>query len=598
MDRPDESRTINLFEQLSGYLDPPVISLSDPDLSVLLRRLGSSDTPSNRWIIELGLSASGFNRFRQRLRSDQLESLLRSTNLRLPGPLSPALSTTVALQDDPRDLSPYQRAATLIFGAYSLYHSLRLAELKPDQFQDHASEMGLYPNLFSTSLIVDHKTPRLFKGVFEPQITLLIRGHLYLLLLGDLKTETWVESLAAAIEKLAVQVAPLTSNEMSPGILTAADTRTQQRIFAQLAHDPIDAPILRRMRRSYLTVCLDLESFPDSLEEAARLTHSTNFINRWFHASCQIIVFGNSRACTNMNYHAYLDGEVMLRSAAEIQQRAVVYPIQFDEPEAAGVEYKIFEVDWDIQPKAVPPVEYQRVQDEINALVDQQPATFELPGFGHTFFDNHGINSDAGFILALLAALGELTDTPHSVDRRISLAGYRCMDEVLIKLMTDEGQQYLDALSRTGNPNFDSNEMHDRLIAAQSAHLKCLSQAQEKMPPELLIQLFIKSRNRSQRIRAQAALKVSFLSMKISRLDHYYPQPDVLVSSPRVYPQAPVVGRPGLRLPIVKSLGMYYQIWPDRIVMTISPGVHWKIPNQVLVEQIEKVIVGYSTYKT
>ena len=597
MDRPDESRTNDLFEQIPGYLDPPVIPFRYPDASDLLKHLGVKDTNLNRRIIEFGLTASGFKHFQKTLRNDQLESLLRSVNLRLPGPLTPAFSTTAALQDDPRGLSPYQRAATLIFGAYSLYHSLRCAELKPIHYQDHPGEIGLYPNLFSTCVIVEGRGPRLFKGVFEPQITLLIGGRLFLLHLRDLQTEAWVEGLAAAIEKLAGQVSPLTSNEISPGLLTAADTKTQQHIFSQLAKDPIDAPILRRLRRSFITVCLDLEMAPSSLEEAARFAHSTNFTNRWFHSSCQIIVFGNGQACTNMNYLAHLDGEVMLHCAAEIQQRAAVYPLRSDAAESAGNGYRIDELDWDIIPKTIPPKLYQRAQDEIYGLVDQQPATFELPGLGRTFFDKLGINSDAGFVLALLATLRKLTGLSPSIIRQISLSGYRCMDEVSVQVVTDEGLRYLDVLSGMEESGVHSEQIFNRFQAAEVAHLECLIKAQRQIPPALLIELFINSRTDRQRIRAQMALQIIFSSIRISGIDEYHPQPDILISNLTLYPQAPLVGRPGLRLPTVNSFGMYYQIWPDRIVTTITPGIDWKLPNQVLVKEIEKSIANYSELK-
>jgi hypothetical protein len=54
---------------------------------------------------------------------------------------------------------------------------------------------------------------------------------------------------------------------------------------------------------------------------------------------------------------------------------------------------------------------------------------------------------------------------------------------------------------------------------------------------------------------------------------------EILVSHPEIYPGVPVVGRPGVRLPYVTCFGLRYQIWEDKTVVTVMPGVRWKTPN-------------------
>ena len=80
---------------------------------------------------------------------------------------------------------------------------------------------------------------------------MLIAGRIYLVQLGELKTETWVEGLAAYLQRLAEGAQTLAADELAPGWLTAADFRTQVRIFNLLAADPAAAPNLRAMRRSF-----------------------------------------------------------------------------------------------------------------------------------------------------------------------------------------------------------------------------------------------------------------------------------------------------------------------------------------------------------
>jgi hypothetical protein len=70
----------------------------------------------------------------------------------------------MALDDDPRRLSWEDRAATLLFGAREFHDDIRSGALPPDMHRGQALEMGLYPNLFSTCLIVDGKRSRIFKS--------------------------------------------------------------------------------------------------------------------------------------------------------------------------------------------------------------------------------------------------------------------------------------------------------------------------------------------------------------------------------------------------------------------------------------------------
>ncbi len=154
MDRPDEPRTSDIFEQIPGYPKPDPVPLPDLNDLSLFGKFDVKETNLARRIIHFGMSASGFTKFVEQVHDEELEGLLRTYNLRLPGLLAPVLSATSALLDDPRPLTPFQRAATLVFGAYSLYRSVTSGELEADTLRGKPLEMGQYPNLFSTSLIV------------------------------------------------------------------------------------------------------------------------------------------------------------------------------------------------------------------------------------------------------------------------------------------------------------------------------------------------------------------------------------------------------------------------------------------------------------
>jgi hypothetical protein len=84
---------------------------------------------------------------------------------------------------------------------------------------------------------------------------------------------------------------------------------------------------LYALRHSFLTLCLDLDSYPLSDAEVAFEGHSGNSGNRWFHSSLQLVVFGNAKACAICNFSTYLDGNTMMRAASELQKRAAACPI-------------------------------------------------------------------------------------------------------------------------------------------------------------------------------------------------------------------------------------------------------------------------------
>ena len=589
MDRPDEPRTTDLYENNLGYAQPPVISLPDLDDLSLFAAFKVKNNPLAHALLNAGMSASGLRQFVQSLKPDELEAILRANNLRLPGLFAPVLSATAALLADPRPLSPYQRAATLIFGAYSLHRSIQAAELEPDHRHGQTLEMGQYPNLFSTSLIVEGDKPRLFKSIFEPQITVLIAGRIYLIQLGDLKSEIWVENLAVCLQQLCATSTPLAAHEIAPGTLTAADSRTQVRIFNQLAANPAVAPNLRLLRRSFLTLCLDLELTPESPAEAARLAHSANQSNRWFHSSLQLVVFGNAQACTIMSFTAYLDGNTMMRGSAEIQSRAAVFPLQLENPNPADQPFPVQELQWDLDAKTLPPGLVQRAQAEIQAVLDNsQPATINLPGLGREFLESRHLPPIPTFILALQAAANRAAGRPLAINQFVSLAAYRCMDLTTANLSAAPVQQFAQALNLPGSPGADPARLAELLKQAQETQSAIVHKARQQLPVDVLLMLYLRTRQGFARSRARLSLGASLFSLALLGQASLFPARDVIVSHPEIQPQVLVIGRPGARLNYVRAFGLHYQLWPDQAVLTFMPGLRWKMPNQEMAGLIEE----------
>ncbi|MEA3439585.1 MAG: choline/carnitine O-acyltransferase, partial [Chloroflexota bacterium] len=390
-------RSQDIFEQIEGYAKPPLIPLSEPNDLRTLEYMGLKPDRAAHGIMNAAMAVSGFNAFQKEL-PENLEDLLRRSNLRCGGLFAPIHSASLALEDDARNLTPIQRAATLLFGAKTLHDDIWSASFPPDMYKDKILEMGQYPNLFSTSLVVDGNLARIYKSKSISQITVLIDGRIFILETGELGKETDIELLIKTLEGLREQTVqhPRSGDQPPVGILSCADHLTTVQTFKELIKSEINRTSFNLLRHSYLTLCLDLDSYPETDAEAARMAQSVNNENRWHHASFQIVVFGNAKACTLFNFNAYLDGNTMMRSGAEVQKRAASYSLISENLKSSNNLIPVKELPWEIPDEFI-----QKARHDIDGIRDTQQATFELEGIGTETFNKYNVPAVPVFILAL-----------------------------------------------------------------------------------------------------------------------------------------------------------------------------------------------------
>jgi len=351
----NHERTRDIYEHVPGYIIPPSVPLPDPDDPGALESLGVKPGGFSDAMAGLATTLMGFKSFQRQL-PERIDDLLRTTNLRGPGLFAPVIAATLVMKDDERDLAPLERAATLLFAARSLRDDIMSAQLPQDELRGDPLEMGQYPNLFGTSLIVDGKTPRIFKTDKVTQITVAVGGRFYVLEVGDLSGETSFEQVVEALEKIVEQARahPLAEGEPSPGILTSGTAKTQIRAFSTMQQVEANASSLEALRHSLLTLCLDLESEPADYAEAGYLAHTGNPDNRWHNSSLQLVVFGNARAAAICNFNAYVDGNTMMRGVAELQRRATA--VNVPHPLPAPRNHCRLPVNWSGRRRRKPPL--------------------------------------------------------------------------------------------------------------------------------------------------------------------------------------------------------------------------------------------------
>lgn len=572
-------RTRAIYEEIAGYPKPPLVPIPAPDDLEPIVPLGLRPGPAARRIVGAATTLTGLRAFQRRL-PETVEQRLRNTDIRGSYLFAPVVAATLALEDDPRGLDPIERAVTLLLAARSLYDDIASARLPPDCHNGEPLEMGQYLNLFATSLIVDGKQARMFKSTNTTRITIAVGGRLYALEAGHLGTETTAEQLHAALAELVrtAQGRPLADGEFTASLLTSADHATQMRAFQRHAQIPINRESLETLRHSFLTLCLDLDSHPTSHAEAAMAAQTGNPGNRWFHSSLQLVVFGNGRACAICNFSAYLDGNTMMRGGAEIQQRAAALPVpsgkQDDRPRLPPAT----ELRWQINPAAI-----ERARLDLGAVQDNQQATFEITGAGRSTLSAPGLEPVPLFITALEMAARRLLGQASGITQFLVMSRYRCMDLATADVATPEVLRFVEYLE---SGQVQREQALDLLREANRTQQQAMRKARSHLPFDDMLTLFMQSRGGIGRRYAAFVAMVAVLLLRLS--GSFKPsRREILVSHPEIYPQIPVIGRPGVRLPYVKHFGLHYQILEDRIVVTVMPSTSWTIPNSQLIAELD-----------
>jgi hypothetical protein len=372
-----------------------------------------------------------------------------------------------------------------------------------------------------------------------------------------------------------VRTTPPSEEYHSPGPLTALPNKTQIRFFRELRRSPENQQALEAMKHTLLTVVLELDHTPESPAQAAWFAHSRHFENRWFHASQQLVVFGNASACVIFNFTTYLDGNVMMRGAAELYRRSLRFE---PTPAPAPTNPQFRELAW-----RVPVSMVTRAQEVLAPFLDDAQATFEMPGLGRRAFEDHGVAAVPVFVLALLLAARRLTGETTSIIQFLSMNKYCCMGLATVQLSTPESIRFVDAVLA----GEDDSTLRLLLHQAVTSQVEKMRQARRQITWMGIYEMFLHDIGAVHRLFASGMLWATLRLLRL--LGRYQPRQTrgIVISHPAIYPEVPVVGRPGVKLPYARLFGLHYQMFPDRTVMTFMPGVHWTISNREVAAELE-----------
>ncbi len=371
-------------------------------------------------------------------------------------------------------------------------------------------------------------------------------------------------------------------------LLTGASNKTQRRAFARLQRSSINRESLYFLRHSFLTLCLDFDLNPPSYAEAAKIAQIGNCSNRWYHSSLQLVVFGNAKTCVICNYSTYLDGNTMMRGAAELQRRAITYQVNHGKAKTSHNLVQPIKLQWSFNKSFI-----KQAQRDIQWVKDDQTATFEIEYIGTTFFSDHKLAPVPTFILALQMTANHFVGKSVKITQLLSMSKYRCMDLEIAIVTTPEVERFVKYM---GKKDMQPEEA-DRLLreAINSQQREC-RRSRRYLPVPRMFPLFLESKKGIRRLYIQLVGKVAFLLLKGLGLIESI-NTDTMISHPEIYPEVPIVGRPGIRLPYVKYFGLHYQILRNKIIVTMMPALQWKVSNEkfiaVLTENLERIKLLY-----
>jgi hypothetical protein len=578
----DNERTRKIYEELPWYPKPPLINFPDFDYLISSEHSGLRYRMLPAWLIESWWTFIGLKSFYKQL-PHNIEKLLRENEVN--GPVNGLIHVgTCALRDDPNNSCPIERAVSLILAMYDLYEDIMSGNFEPDAHQGQVLEMGHYLNLFSTSFVIENGKPRIFKSANISQITVIIDGKFYSLSTEGARSKTGFNQLKRSLIEIVERARQSGAQDpnSSPGLLTCANEIAQRWMFSKLQKRDVNVKSLQALRHSFVTLCLDLNSNPKSAAEAAFAAQSLNCSNRWFHASYQIVVFGNGSACVLSHPGAYIPGDTAARAAHEMQVRALKYR---EAPEIAGKPVDLpraRELNWEIDRELI-----DQALKDTKPILDKQQATFEIPGVGKNYFAKYGLPAVPMFVIALQMTIKRLTGKISVIRQLLTMSKYRCMPFTDAIVTTKE---VVDFVNYVEGGDAQPERAIVLLRQAANSQIQECRRVRKYIPFPLVFDLFMRwgqtSNKVSQRLKSYFIIRIIGIAY-LAGLFKFAPR-DVLISHPRIYPSFTIVGRPGVRIPYTEDFGLHYQIYDENIITTIMPSLNWEAPNVTFMATLEE----------
>ena len=565
-----------VYEPFPGYQEPEIAPLPPLDDPEELRQMRIRPTSVGKTILRGFWKLSGFWRFYKNLQPENLEYMLRTTNLRTPGLFAPVISATVLLHPSQhKTIDWLDRATALILAAWQVKNDVFNGKIAQDFWKNKPLEMGQYANLFGSILDVGQRPINLWKNPHASDILVLVHGNFFVI--------PFVQDFAELRRYLAECVtAGRKKMEMvarSPGWLTAANNRVQLAYWSRLLKNASNRNTFEKIKQTFITICLDDAITVSDEQTAARWIHIGNPGNRFYLVGTQLVVLQSGEAGAIMNFTANIDGNPMSRFADEIYRRSEALLSELPTTSASIEKSTPPEIlHWQI-----PDTVLHKAQKQIQSIIDLQPHTFVLKGLGKKAWGPVRKDAIPWFVMALMYTGYQLTGSVPVVEQFVSLAHFRCMGLTRQVVTGPECHHAFQLMEK--NP--DSKECWQALLKCIEQQKIRIRQARRFLPLSTLEGLYVRriSKGKQRWFFLLFHLRRLLLRFTGNRLSL---PTDLLISHPRIFPSYTIIGRPGVRLPYVRQFGLHYQIHEDKTVLIFMPGKQWRIPNAVVARRLEQ----------
>ncbi len=576
-----DERTRDLYEDTGNYPKPEIISLPEQHDFHSLEDIGVTITTFSKFILKLTSFLTGFSKFRKQFPL-HIEHYLKTVNIRGPALFAPVVSASLVLEDDKKKRNPVERATSLILGTLDLYNEIYDGKFSPDKIGNYFAEMGQYPNFFGTSVIIEDGKPRLFKSKHKNTVSIICNKRFYTIDLRTLDSNDSFNSLKYTIDEIVTDALKTENKNPSIGLLTAAADATQLQAFPKHIDDPANKLLVETMAHSLFTVCLDFESRPTDYSEVLRLTHLSDPSNRWYHSSLQLVVFANSKAGAICNFNCYLDGNTMIRGVSEIQKRALNY--------ASGKKAETQKLLWRFLPNKINKPAVDQVLKDLQLIKIEAPVTFQINGYGRSFFKTYNLDPVLSFVIILQAALSHVLGFNPSIIQFLSAARYRYMDLLTANVSTPEVVNCAESLN---NMEIKKEIFSEELENALRTQKLVMAKKRSSLPLDHMYAYYVHSLGSFKRHFVNYTVVAALWFLRAFGL-HKRRAREVIISHPAIYDNIPVMGRPGVRLFYINHFSMHYQILENKIVMTYMPGKDWKINNKAFTDILLTKLIRFN----
>ena len=561
-------------ERISGY---PLAALAPVDTaSAYIEELIQQSPPipwAKKFLFRMWGRYGGVNHFLNKLRDEKLsEPYLRKVDYRRCSLPPMSVCASMVFDDDASKTDQATRAASLVHSALRFQDDLLSGRLEPDKFRHDPGEMGQYPNLFSTCMVSSGAATRIHKSTKNNHIVVLCRSRQYKVKVRDGGNTVTAEQIRHCFNSV-LKIAEQSESGSRASLISNADMRYRAEVEALVQSDPDNRTSMELLNNAIFIVCLDHQSPRDDVE-ASVLTHGKNYLNRWFHASQQLVIFTNGRAGCVINFRCYVDGNVQTRTMSEVVGRAKHMTFAADVPDA---KIPMEPLKWNLEKDSDDLLD--RVEKVVQDNLCMHNPLHRIEGIGREVFKTCGVRPDAAFTFALTCAGKRVWGKTPNVQQAVSMSRYRGVPVTFPMITTQRVYETVDALATQPlKGNIDARQ----LIQLLEDQVEYVRNWRRKLPYTTWLPWMFKTTTPFKR----------FLMFNVLRQVNPYLAPDthLAISHPAARTGVNYLGRPGVCSDVVEFSTIHYYLFDRRIDMVFAPSTRSRDQLPEFVAEVERCV--------